>query len=295
MALGPYIANTRVVEPRGDISDVIANIDIDVTPIFSTFRHEAAQDTKVQVITDSLASASLTNYHGWDENAPAASDTTRAIVYNYMQRFLVTAEVSTVQQAVAQYGMGKELLYQEVKKLREFKRDIEKTLVSDMAKQEMTAANGNVGKMDGITTIISTNTSASFSQANFDTLMAACVGYGGNPTVAYMDSTKKIAVGAWTTNPTRFTTDVKRLEQEVAVYHSDLGSDVAILWHHLVPGDVTTGAHFLCLDSDTWVIKELIPPHRTELPDNGSGPSTMIEAVLSILCRAEKANIEFTA
>lgn len=289
-------AGARTETAKGDIRDVITMLAVDEHPILAAMRAEGTKDIYPQAPEDALSGVNNANAYAENAAAPAASDTARTLNANYVQRMLVTAEVSDIQNAVAQYGVGgDELAYQTVKKMREFLRDAEAILVSDQAAQAPTAANSRIGKMAGLTTLIVTNTSGTFSQANYNTMLTNITGYGGNPTVLYMDATRKIAADAWTTTYTRFSDDFQTIRKPVRVYQSDLGPDVAFKWHPYLPQTiVTAGAVALLLDLSLWVRKELIPVSRKELPDTGAGPARMLQYVWCPLCLAEKGNGEFT-
>jgi hypothetical protein len=288
--------STRVVQAKGDIEDVIFNIDVEDTPILSVIKRRNIVDIKPQDITDSLASVATSTFFGQDASFPSASDTTRALVYNWTQNFMTTAEVTRTQNAVAQYGMASELSYQEVKKLLEMKRTIEAFIVSDQARQEPTSANSRIGKMGGMSSIITTQAIAvsSFAQADYDAQMAEIAADGGRPRDAYMDGTRKIAVDAWTTTPTRFQNDIHTLDKTVNIYRSSLGEDVRMHWHYLMPQDLaSSAAHFLLLQMDLWTFCQLYPIERVEQPDTGAGPSTGFRTQATILCPNEEANLQY--
>ena len=292
----------RHVERKGDIVDQITRIDIEETPMVSTFGWRVVGDIDPARIEDALATLNAENFHAENAVAPAVTDTQRSKVYNYTQNLMITAAVSDTQNAVRQYGIpaGGELAYQEAMKQVQLKLSMEASIVSDQAKQAPTTANSNTGKMDGMGTIISTSTTVvgSFDQTHYDTMIATITAAGGRPTDAYMDATRKIAVDAWTTTPTRFTTAIKTLEKEVQVYHSSLGGDVRMHFHHLLPQDITASApHFLLIDPRFWEICVLPTKgdriRRKDLTDHGAGPSTLFKTQICVLGFHEEANGQF--
>lgn len=286
----------RTVEAKGDIGDFITILARDEHPLLALFAREGTKDIMPQVLEDNLSAVDNANAHAQGAAAPASVDTTRSLVYNYTQRMLKTAAVSTTQQAIAQYGIpGKELTYQEVKKARELLRDAEATLVSDQAMQAPTLANGRIGLMAGIGAIITTtvNTNA-LTQIQYDNNMITVYAAGGNPTRCFCDATYRTAINKWTTTPTRYTPDIKHLEREILTYHSSLGPNVAFEYHHLLPQDIVGNApHLLVIDPSLWMIKELTTMNRRTLPDPGGGPSTLFEWEWTVLCKAEKGNFSF--
>lgn len=284
-------SGARTVKAKGDIRDVITRLDVDQHPLWSTLPREGARDIKVSTLEDALASVNTDNAYAEGAPAPAAEDTSRSEVYNHMQLMLSTAAVSDTQNAVAQYGMGQELLYQEAKKLLEIMRNAEALLVSDQAKQALSAANGRKGLVAGMSNLISSHTTATFSQSEYDSLIGDIVEDGGNPRVAYLSRTSKEAVSDWTTNLTRFTNEAKSLEREVLIYHAAMGDVVEFNYHPFMPQDkAASAAELLLIDPSLWVLKELQPLFRKSLPDTGGGPSTLFKWQWSVLCLAEKGN-----
>ena len=289
-------AGNRTVQAKGVISDVITRLGIEDHPVLSLLRREKTTDAQPKAPEDTLSAVNTSNFFAEDADAPAASDTARTLNDNWCQLFMTTAEVSDTQNAIAQYGFGKELVYQEGKKMIEIMRDAEKFIISDQVKQAPTAANTRTAKMAGMTTLMSSNTISTLSQANWDGLMTTIVQAGGRPTQAFMDATTLAAIGNWTTQYTRFSTDTKNFDQSIKSYQSDLGPAVQLNWHHLMPSDiVSAGAHSMIIDPSKWVIKELLALTRKSLPDNGAGPSTVLKWQLAVLCLAEAGNGYSTA
>jgi len=292
-------SGSRVVQHKGDIADTVYNIDPDWTPILTMVRKRTVVDPNPKVVTDSLASVDTSNYLAENAVAPSASDTTRALVENWCQIFGVTATATDTMNAVAQYGISKEQLYQEAKKMRELARDIEASCLSDQSSQAPTAANSRVAKQNGMTTIISSNTDAvgDFNQANFDTLVAAAVEDGGNPSVAYMDYTRKAAVVSWSTGVvTRYITDARQMISNVNYYESPMGKNIHLVWHYLMPQDFSSdGAHCMCLDPDLWELLTLRNNglRRVKVAKTGLSNSTLLTGQLCIFCHVEDGNFTF--
>lgn len=289
-------AGARVVQAKGDIQDLITNLDLKNTPLFSTLRHRKVSDPNPQTPSDSLNAVDLTA-QPYGGTAKAANDTARVLTSNWCQRMSETVEVGDEQNEVAQYGMGSEMAYQKPKKLIELKRSLENVIISDQVQQAPTNANLNVGEMNGMSTIIATTTSGAFNQANFDALMNIVVAAGGRPTVAYMDAARKTAVGAWTTNLTRFTTadEGKKLEQEVRLYHSDLGEVVQMIWHPYMPRNIDGGndALFMCIQPDLWEVCDFLRMKTEDLAFTGGSRASQWVWNGTILCKAEQANFMF--
>lgn len=288
---------TRTVQNKGDWQDLITNLDPDATPFWSVLKHRKVQDQNPKTLADSLSAADTANAHADGAVAPAAVSTARTVVQNWAQNFRKTAAVSNEQVATAQYGLSNEYAYQKAKQGVQILQDIEAVFVSDQARVAPAVANGRTPKADGLSTIISSHTSSTFSQANYETLAAAVWADGGKPDVAYMSSAKLILVSAWTTTPTRFTTKIDELHKEVRLYHDPVMGPVKMIPHHLMPKDVdgTDGAHFAAIQPDLWEICDFVRMTWDELPDLGGGPSGQWRYSGCPLCRAEEGNLCFDA
>jgi len=292
-------AGARTVEAKGDIRDVITRLSVDSHPLLAKLPAEPTQDIQPKSPEDSLSAVNNANAYAENATAPAAVDTARTLNDNYVQHLLKTAEVTTTQNAVAQYGIGNELVYQEAKKIIEIMRDGEAILVSDQAKQAPTAANSRVGKMAGLSALITSNTDqvADWSLANLEVILAAIVAAGGisvdGQLEAWMDATRKIAADAWTTTPTRYTSAIKQLEKEVLLVHTSFGG-VKMYWHPYLPQDiVSSAAHVLILDPSLWQIRTLIPLNRSSMAITGTARATLLEWAFCPLSLAQAGNGQF--
>lgn len=293
---------TRTVEAKGDIADVITMLKVDDHPILALIGEKHTQDINPKTPEDTLSAISATNFYATDANAPAAADTARTLNQNVVQRMLKTASVTTQQNAVAQYGMGKELKYQEAKKVIELMRDAEATLISDQVLQHATFANGYIGKMSGMSGLMTTTTRAKgaayvdITLAYFNTDMTTVVAAGGSPSICFLDATAKGKVNAWTTTPTRYHRpgEYKKLDPTVLIVQGVVGPEVEFRHHpHMPQVLVATGSVMMVIDPALWKRRDLIPLHKRSLPDNGAGPSTLWEWQWTIDCLAEQGNFTY--
>lgn len=286
-------SGNRIVQNVGDIEDVITVLGVEEVPIYGLLSKRKIQDNNPKTVEDSLLAVSATNFYAEGATAPAAVDTTRSINQNWAQLLMKTVEVSDTQNEIAQYGMGSEMAYEEPKKVKELLRDVEQFIISNQALQAPTAANSRIAKMAGMGALITTSTSATWSLAVLETQMQTLVNtYGANPSVLYMRGADKISASAFTTTPTRFTTDIKTLEKEVMAIHTNFGQTLAIYDHHLMPQDVAgAGApHIVLLDPSLWQLAVLIPLRRKVLAITGSSSQIMYEIQICPLCRGEEGN-----
>ena len=292
-------AGTRTVLQKGDIADLIISLNVEDLQMLSRLPRRGTKDTNPKILEDSLAAGDLTNYHAQNSPAPAAVSSARTTNENETQILKKTVQVSNTQQAIAQYGMGQEFDYQMMKKMREIARDAEFFLLSDQAMQRPTPANGNLGKMAGMSALIATNTNlvANFNQANFEALvLAATATSGGNPTQVWMDATRKIAAAGWTEEVTRFSNVAKSMITEVVQYNTKFGFDCQFHWHKHMPQNLVGNAAVcmgLDLSPDLWVIKELIPLKREAIAYTGAGPAEQIMWQFTVLAGGEQASFGF--
>ena len=292
-------AGARTVIQKDAIADVIVRVSIEDTPLLARLPRRKIADVHPQIQEDDIQAIDDTNAHAEFAPAPAAASTARSLNDNVTQDLRKTGAVSDVQLHTAYYGHTNELTYQMGLRMIELKKDMESQIVGDQAQQLPTPANARLGLMKGMSTIIATNVDAvaDFNQANFETLVRACVLVsGGNPTEVYLDGTRKNAVASWTEQVTRQTTDKHTIYNEVQTFQSNIGTMFRFHLHKLMPRNIV-GTAAVCLALDfrqaRWEMLEQIPLSTLELPNTGGGLSRQIRWMFTILCGAEKANFAF--
>jgi hypothetical protein len=286
-------------QAKRDVSDFITMISVTETPILSRLMTVQAKHTMVKTLQDELATADPANAYGYGADAPAAQSTTLGEVTNYIQRFMLTAKVNHIEQACQIWGVGKALQYEEAKVLKQIKIDLEARIVSDGAATAPTAANSFTGQMAGLSALITTNVDSTTTAVTEDPirdLMATTVAAGGAPKDLYCNAGARKTINDITTDVTRFSKDINRLEREVNVYHCSFGPALAIHYHWLMANDVAGNpAQILILQMEYIRLRNLIAPDRNSLQDTGSGPSTYIQWATTIDTKAEKAHCKFDA
>lgn len=240
----PYdAASTRTVHPVEDIHELISNIDRKETPIVSAIGIRPTYQTTYGWQTDSLASADPDNNLALGGDMPAPVDTTRVDKTNDVQQFHAELNVSDTQEAVKQYGLTSEIGYQRGKKTAELKRHVESRTVSDGTKAVPSPTNNNLGRMDGLSTQITTNvdSAGTFSQATFDTLVGTVYDAGGAPNRVFCDKTRKQAISQFTGTDRRAVQAPREVINTVDTYESDFG-EFEVHYHYLVPETAAEGA-----------------------------------------------------
>lgn len=133
MPSNTYKTATAVGE-REELSDIIAMIDPDETPIYSN----AEKFTTAAIFTEwqvqELAAASASNAVNEGADASYATPTPTVRLGNYHQISQKAVSVSGTLEAVDKAGRAKETAYQKILKGKELRRDIEKTLLAPQAR-----------------------------------------------------------------------------------------------------------------------------------------------------------------
>lgn len=203
---------------REDLSNTIYNIAPTETPVVSSIGKTKATATFHEWQTDDLAAASAA---GLIEGADAsgASDTPTVRVGNRTQIQGKTVHISGTLDAVDKAGRKTETAYQLAKAGQELKRDMEKTILGNVAQSNGTA--GSAARLLGsIQTWLGTNfvtmtdgvapvgsngtairtkgaTASAFTEAKLKECVKSCFENGGNPTILVVPPTQKQVVSGF--------------------------------------------------------------------------------------------------
>lgn len=139
-ALQPVTTQGPSVSNREDLTDVLTILAPEETPALSSANKQKANATFVEWTVDGLADPSIA---GVSEGADVTQFTdqfaARARLGNYIQKFRRDFMVSDLQEAVDSVGPAK-VAQAEAKAIRELKRDVEATILSDEDRQSETGA-----------------------------------------------------------------------------------------------------------------------------------------------------------
>lgn len=203
---------------REDLSNTIYNIAPTETPVVSSIGKTKATSVYHEWQTDDLAAASAA---GLVEGADAsgASDTPTVRVGNRTQIQGKTVHISGTLDAVDKAGRKTETAYQLAKAGQELKRDMEKTILGNVAQSNGTA--GSAARLLGsIQTWLGTNfvtmtdgvapvgsngtairtkgaTASAFTEAKLKECVKSCFENGGNPTILVVPPTQKQVVSGF--------------------------------------------------------------------------------------------------
>lgn len=234
------VSGVRGGSAKEDVSDWILNIDPTETPLLSMLKKTKATATTHEWLTDSLATfATNVKKEGVIFATDSISGRTR--YSNPCQISHRTYEVTGTMQAITQYGLGKELAYQAVKKMKELKGDVNVDLwanasathgdtadltgagretegYKEMVMAQSTKLTGNVAT---ITNALLTGDTA---ERAFNLVLQDIYTNGPKPNIAFMVPADKRQVSVWSGVSTRqFDITQKTLTVAIDYYLSDFG------------------------------------------------------------------------
>ena len=229
---------------REDLSDVIYNVTPDETPLLSSLAQVKASQTYHEWQVDSLRQSG-NNFHLEGDNTSGDLVNPTIREGNYSQIFKNAATISGTDQSVTNAGKGKELAYQLIKTGSEQKLDMEKALMSNVAR--VAGATGTPRKLGGLATWVKTNvsnigtnganptgdgtdartngTQSVFNQTKFDACMQSVWEKGGKPDTVYLSAFQMgKALGFDGNNNQRQNGAVGQVNNNIAVYLTPWGS-----------------------------------------------------------------------
>jgi hypothetical protein len=142
---------------REDLADIVYNVDPTETPYLSSMPKGKATSTKHEWQTRALTAASGSNavIEGDDATTDAATANTR--LYNYRQISDKVALVTGTQEVLDKAGATSEMARQMADRMKELKRDVETTLLQNIA--HAVGTDTTASKAAGLATYIKTNIS----------------------------------------------------------------------------------------------------------------------------------------
>ena len=305
------------VSNREDLTDVLTILAPEETPALSSANKQKATSTFVEWTVDSLSSPVTT---GISEGADVTTFTdqfaSRARLGNYIQKFRRDFLVSDLQEAVDSVGPAK-VAQAEAKAIRELKRDVEATLLSDNDRQAETGAvpykMRGLGKfLDGSNSdipaeyetpsaSIDTNGSA-ITESEFNTVIRSIYranGEANNLTLIADTSLRKQiadyarfgADAANGANPgvrsVNYNGNDSTIKLSVEVYQSDFGIVTIVNMNpetnpETVTGSTTNHDRGYLINPDYYGIHELIPMGSSRLPNMGGGERGFVDCALTL-------------
>ena len=317
-ALQPVTTQGPSASNREDLTDVLTILAPEETPALSSANKQKANATFVEWTVDGLSNPSTT---GISEGADITSFTdqfaSRARLGNYIQKFRRDFMVSDLQEAVDSVGPAK-VAQAEAKAIRELKRDIEATILSDNDRQAETGAVPY--KMRGLgdwldsagpsdvpadyrTPAASIDANgAAITETEFNTVIRSIYRANGeaNNLVLIADTSLRKQIADYA----RFGVDVANgtnagvrsvnydgndstIKLSVEVYQSDFGIVSIINMNPVTNPETVTGASAnhdrgYMINPDFYGIHELIPMGSSRLPNMGGGERGFVDCALTL-------------
>ena len=300
---------------REDLSNTIFNIAPTETPVVSSIGKTKATATYHEWQTDDLAAASAA---GLIEGADAsgASDTPTARVGNRTQIQGKTVHVSGTLDAVDKAGRKTETAYQLAKAGQELKRDMEKTILGNVAASNGTAGSAArllgsiqswlgtnfVTMTDGVAPVGANGTAArtegatasAFTEAKLKDVVKSCFENGGNPTLLVVPPTQKQVVSTFTgIAEQRYQAPAAKATTIIGaadVYLSDFGT-LSVVPDRFMTADTTPDAEqALVLDPTMASVATLRPFESNLLAKTGDSEKHQMLVEYTLQVSNEKAH-----
>ncbi len=181
---------------------------------------------------------------------PKDESTTRALKYNYTQIFSKGVKITGTAQAIDHAGVSAEDAYQIDLRLRELKRELDRTMIMGVRAPNDVGAT-TYGTMAGVINFIdiigATNrstTSETIAPSVINTMAKQVFDAGGSPDILLVGATQKQKISTFDQEYRRSTLDSRRSGYTVEEFVTDLGMNLRVVVDRWVPNDVA-----LVLDS----------------------------------------------
>lgn len=291
---------------REDLSDLMAMISPTDTPFQNGIAGRTATATKFEWQTDALASAVDTNANIEGDDATTDASIPSVRLDNQTQILDKVPRVTGSQMKVDSAGRADEMDYQIMKRTKEIKRDLEKSLLANKAK--VVGNNSTARVMGGIESWIGTNddfgggsgaspsgadggaartdgTQRAFNESQLKTVIKSCYDEGGEPDTIMLGSFNKQALSAFSGGSTRnIDATEKKLVNAVDVYVSDFGT------MRVVPNRFVRSRTALVLEMDRWQLASLRPLFRENLAKTGDTDRVQLIMEVSLQSSNEAAS-----
>jgi hypothetical protein len=291
---------------REDLSDAIYSISPTDTPFQSAIGKTKASAVYHEWQTDALADAVSTNaeLEGFEVTRVTSAPTVR--VGNYCQILSKNVTVSATEEAISRAGRDKEMAYQLLKRSKELKRDLEKTITG--VQGQNAGAAGTARKLRAIGSWLSSNesrqtttttgvaataataaptdgTQRAFTETLLKAVIASCYTNGSDADEIHVGPFNKQAFSAFTgRTQSQQIIGAKTVNAAANLYASDFG-------------DLKVVPNRFQRDRDAWVIDPsmlalawLRPWKKSEIARVGDADTMMIVGEVTLQVKNEKAH-----
>ena len=313
------------VSNREDLLDVLTILAPEETPVLSSSPKKKANSTYVEWTIDSIDAVNTDGIgEGDDVTAFTNKFTKRARIGNYVQKFRRDYMVSDLQEAVDSVGPAK-VAQAEAKAIRELKRDVEATLISD---KDLSVENGttNYGLRglgswisdtaqstnpvpdDYLTPAESIHATGEFTESVLNDLITSI--YRKTGSTESLTLVADTALRRKITDFARYAPDVAsssairnvnyqggsaEIKLSVELYQSDHGIVSIVNMNPDCAPDTTNKDTGFLINPEYFGIAELIPMGSTRLPNLGGGERGYVDCALTSMVYQPQAHGKITA
>jgi hypothetical protein len=309
------------VSNREDLLDVLTILAPEETPVLSSAAKSKASATFVEWTVDSLSAPVTTGVaEGSDVTVFTDKFANRARLGNYIQKFRRDYMVSDLQNAVDSVGPAK-IAQAEAKAVREIKRDIEATLISNNDRTVEDGAGtpyGLRGLGDWIdsagpadvpstyrTPAGSIHASGTFNETVFNNLITSIYRVTGtsNGLTLVADTALRRVISDFARTSGSSDYSVRRVAYEggeatiklsVELYESDHGIVSIVNMNPDCAPDTTNKDTGYLVNPEFYGVAELIPLGSTRLPNLGGGERGYVDCALTLLVKHPGAHGKIT-
>lgn len=243
---------------REDLSDIVYNVDPTETPYLSSMPKGKATSTKHEWQTRALTAASGSNAVIEGDDATTDASTANTRVYNYTQIADKVALVTGTQEEVNKAGATSEMARQMADRMKELKRDVETSLLQNIASDIGTDTRARV--CAGVPTFVKTNiskasdgtaatgngtdiytdgTARALLEEYVEAALATGWTNGANPTKAFMNAFQKRKFASFSGAASKhLDASTKKVVNSVDIYIDPLGTEVSLVPCRQMPTDM---------------------------------------------------------
>jgi hypothetical protein len=292
---------------REDLSDIIYDVSPTETPYLSSIPKGKATSTKHEWLNRSLAAASGSNavVEGEEASTDAANANTR--IFNYTQIADKVARVSGTQEAVTNAGMARTMARELKDKMAELKRDIETSLLQNVAYVAGTdtlarvcaglstyiktninkEAGGTAATGNGSDTYTDSGTTRTLEEAHVEDALATGWSNGAKPTKGFLNAFQKRKFAAFSGSSNKNLDGASRkVVNSVDVYVDPLGQEISLVPCRHMPTDM-----IYFIDPEYVEFTTLRDFSTVELAKTGDSTQKQIVVEFTQEVRNEKAHV----
>ena len=310
------------VSNREDLLDVLTILAPEETPVLSSAPKSKASATFVEWTVDSLSAPVTTGVaEGSDVTAFTDKFAGRARLGNYVQKFRRDFMVSDLQNAVDSVGPAK-IAQAEAKAVREIKRDIEATLMSNNDRSVEDGGStvyGLRGLGDWIdsagpsdvpaayrTPAASISSSGAITETVFNNLITSIYRVTGttNSLTLVADTALRRVISDYartsgssdySVRQVTYNGEVSTIKLAVEMYESDHGMVSIVNMNPDCAPDTSNKDTGYLINPDYYGVAELISLGSTRLPNLGGGDRGYVDSTLTLLVKHPGAHGKITA